>query len=76
MIGEPSSSQVTFSRNYKQKLQELGLTYKQVEAISGVSSSHLNSVLNGKIGLTFYTMDRLCDAVHLGAVELLQENRS
>lgn len=62
-----------FANNLRELMKKRNLGYKSLADMSGMARTHVLSVKNAKMGLTTYTIERICNALGVEPSAMLEE---
>lgn len=62
-----------FAGNLQALVKQRNISYRHLSSLSGVARNHLDYVKNAKIGLTTYTIERICNALGVEPSAMLEE---
>jgi DNA-binding Xre family transcriptional regulator len=63
----------TFLANLKTLMIERAITKAKLSRDSKVSDTHLDGILKGRIGLSLKIVERLCEAVNVDPIAMMEE---
>lgn len=62
-----------FAKNLRAVMQQKGISGYELADKAGMARTHLGYVRNSKMGLTTYTIERICNALGVEPAAMLEE---